>query len=171
MHPKYAETPKIPYTALYSGNIELWRWLCTKNIMEKIGDTLFVHGGIAAELLQWEYSVAEVNGLSRPFYNRAHETHNDPFLHTIFNSDNSPFWYRGYYQNETNEGHIDSILAHFGVKTIVTGHTVVNKVSSFYHGKVINIDTNHAAGISEALVIRRGKYYRVDKRGKKEKIK
>lgn len=171
MHPKYAETSRLPYTALYNGNIELWRWLCTKNIMEKIGDTLFVHGGVSEELLQWNLSVTEINEFSRPFYNKINQAFDDPFLQIIFSSTTSPFWYRGYYHNGINEDIIDTILAHFGIKTIVTGHTVVTKISSYYKGKVINIDTDHAAGISEALYIRHGKFYRVDKKGKIEKIK
>ena len=98
VHPKYATSSSIPYTALYNGNSELWRWVCTKNIIEKIGDTLFVHAGISKELLRLNLSVAEINNLARPYYTKTNELYSDPALNTIFNSENSPFWYRGYYQ-------------------------------------------------------------------------
>lgn len=171
VHPKYASSSKIPYTALYNGNNELWNWLRTKNIIEKIGSTLFVHAGIAPELLNLNLSIQEINNLSRPYYTKANEQFNDPALQTIFNTDQSPFWYRGYYQNGITEDQVDATLRHFGVKTIVTGHTVVDKITSFFNGKVINVDTDHASGNSEALLIKKGRFYRIDKKGKHERIK
>lgn len=173
VHPTYAKSSGVPFTALYSGNNELWRWLCTKNIMEKIGDILFVHGGIAPELLQLKLSVADINNRVRPFYNRANQTFEDPLLSTVFNSIKSPFWYRGYYLNENgvSEDVINATLEHFGVKTIVTGHTVVSQVTSYFDGKLINIDTDHAAGQSEGLLIRKDKFYRVRYKVRRERVK
>jgi hypothetical protein len=171
IHPKYASSTKIPYTALYNGNSELWNWICTKNIIEKIGDTLYVHGGISNELLKLNLSVTEINNIARPNYTKASELFIDSVLNTIFNTDNSPFWYRGYYKNEATEELIDATLKHFGVTTIVTGHTIVNKVTSYFNHKLINIDTDHASGNSEALFIKKNRFYRVDKDGNRERIK
>lgn len=174
VHPKYAErsnTSRSPSTALYDGNTELWRWLRTKNILEKIGDTLFVHGGISPELLQLNLSLNEINNLARPYYTKANESFTDPARNIIFNSEYSPFWYRGYYKQEVTEELIDATLKHFGVNTIVTGHTVVDKVTPFFNGKVINVDTDHASGNSEALLIKKNRFYRIDKEGKRERIK
>jgi hypothetical protein len=174
VHPKYAPktaNTKHPSAALYDANSELWRWLCTKNIVEKIGSTLFVHGGIAYELLHFKLSVYEINDLARPYYARAKEKFVDPVLNTLFNSDYSPFWYRGYYQKEISEEQIDETLRHFEVNTIVTGHTIVEKVTPFFNGKIINVNTDHAMGKSEALLIRKGKFYRIEKDGKREKMK
>lgn len=173
VHPKYAQSSSIPFTALYNGNNELWRWLCTKNVMEKIGDVLFVHAGISPQLLQLQLSIPDINNRIRPFYNRANQSFDDPLLNTVFNCTNSPFWYRGYYlaENGVSEEVINATLEHFGVKTIVTGHTVVNQVTSYFDGKVINIDTDHAAGQSEALLIRKHRFYRVRYKAKRERIK
>lgn len=173
IHPKYAQSSSVPFTALYNGNNELWRWLCTKNVMEKIGDILFVHAGVAPELLHLNLSVADINNRIRPFYNRANQSFDDPLLKTVFNSTNSPFWYRGYYvaENGVSDEVIDATLQHFGVKTIVTGHTVVSQVTSYFDGKVINIDTDHAAGKSEGLFIRKNRFYRVRYKAKRERIK
>lgn len=50
----------------------------------------------------------------------------------------------------------------------VTGHTVVaDTISAHYNGKVINIDTPHKSGKSEALLLKKGKFYRVDMNGEK----
>ena len=173
VHPKYAEQArsKKSHTAIYGGNSELWRWLRTKNIVERIGDVLFVHGGIAEQLLQLKIPLDVINTSVRPFYTRANDQFTDPLLSLVFNSDNSPFWYRGYYQQETDKKLIDATIQLYEVNTIVTGHTVVDSIVSYYDGKVINIDTDHASGNSQALLIRRDRFYRVDSTGKRQRIK
>jgi hypothetical protein len=171
VHPKYSASSKVTHTALYYGNNELWQWLCTKNIIEKVGNILFVHAGIANELLQLNLSIEEINNLARPYYTRTNEEFASPVINTIFNSEKSPFWYRGYYRDTANEELIDATLKHFRVKTIVTGHTVVDKVTSFFNGKVFNVDTDHASGNSEALMIIKHRFYRIDKDGKRERLK
>jgi hypothetical protein len=170
VHPKYAQTPGIPYTALYNGNSELWQWLCTKNIIEKIGDLLFVHGGISNEFLQHDLTITEINNVARPHYTKAGNVFSDPLLTDIFNSENSPFWYRGYYKESANEKMIDDILLKYDSKIIITGHTIVDQVSAFFNGKVINVDTNHAGGMSEALLIKKGRFYRITNGGKKKRL-
>ena len=174
VHPKYApKSPRAstPSAALYDANSELWRWLRTKNIIEKIGRTLFVHGGISTELLQYGLSVPEINNLARAHYTSAYEKFTDPVLNTIFNSDYSPFWFRGYYQQNISEEQVEATLKYFSVNTIVTGHTIVEKVSSFFNGKVMNVNTDHASGRSEALLIHKNKYYRIEREGRRERMK
>lgn len=169
-HPKYTSSMKSS-DVLYDDNPGLLQWLCTKNIAEKIGEILFVHAGISAGLLKLNLSVSEINSIARPYYTKANVSFSDPVLNTIFNSKHSPFWYRGYYQDTVNEELIDATLKHFSVKTIVTGHTVMDKVTSFFNGKIINVDTDHASGNSEALLIRKNRFYRIDKEGRRERIK
>lgn len=170
-HPKYADRKNGHATALYDGNNELWRWLCTKNIVEKIGDTLFVHAGIAKEIVQLGLSVDEINSLARPYYTRADETFTDPVLSLLYNGNTSPFWYRGYYVGLSSEEEVDASLKHFRVNTIVTGHTIIDRIDSFFNGKVINVNTDHASGNSEGLLIRKNKFYRVTAKGDRERIK
>lgn len=172
VHPKYATTAnhKLGHVALYGGNEELWRWLRTKNIIEKIGDILFVHGGIAIDMLNLQLSVDEINNKVRPFYTRSGEPFSDPLLNVVFNN-NSPFWYRGYYQSSASQEQIDKTLMFYKVNTIVTGHTIVDKVSSFFDGKVINVNTDHSIGNSEALLMKRNQFYRVKNNGHKVWIK
>lgn len=173
VHPRYVkqEGENISHTALYDGSNELWRWLYTKNIMERIGEILFVHAGISRELNQLPYSIREINLLARPYYTSAQQIDAKPHLGILFDSENSPFWYRGYYNGSATEDIVDETLAKFNVGTIVTGHTVVEKVGCYFNKKVINVNTDHAAEISEALLIKGNQYYRVDGWGNREKIK
>lgn len=157
------------YVSLYDDNSELGRWLRTKNIMEKIGDNLFAHGGISAEMNKLNMSISDINQLSRPYYADTTFNYTDQKLDTIFGN-LGPFWYRGYYYNQikASPNQIDSTLSQFNVKHIVTGHSLVaDTVSVWYNGKVLNTDTHHAAGKSEALLIENDKYYRVNAEGKK----
>ena len=51
VNPKYMEAAGLlnkGYTSLYGDSAEIGRWLRTKNVMEKINDILFVHGGVSS---------------------------------------------------------------------------------------------------------------------------
>jgi len=155
---------------LYGENSELGRWLRTKNVVEKIGGLLFLHGGISAEMNGMDISVTRINDLARPYYPDSTYIYNDKKLDTIY-SDSGPFWYRGYYKSKTQvaaTSQIDSTLQKFYVKHIVTGHTIVADTISLWHnGKLIDLDVHHAEGKSEALYIEDDKYYRINGKGEK----
>ncbi len=174
VHPKYAYNTSsfhLSPTALYDANSELWRWLCTKNIVEKIGNVLFVHGGIAPALLEYNLSVPEINEVARPWFTKANGSFTDQLLHLLFSGEDSPFWYRGYYNGLITEEIIDVILARFEVTTIITGHTMVEQVRSYFNGKVINVNTDHASGNSEGLVITKNQHFYRAMDKKRERIK
>ncbi len=157
------------YVTLYDENSELGRWLRTKNIVEKIGDIMFAHGGISGDINSMNISVNEINSLARPYYSDTISHYTNEKSATIF-SDLGPFWYRGYYE-KGNPGiplQMDSTLAQFGVNHIITGHTIVSDtISVWYNGKLLDTDVHHAGGKSEALLIEGDKYYRVNAEGKK----
>lgn len=159
----------IPLSELYSESNELGRWLRTKNIIEKIGDHLFVHAGISQKINNLNLSIEQINTLARPVLD-LYQKHENDTLQTIMWSD-GPLWYRGYYGKESIPEVIDQTLEQYEVSRIITGHTVVaDSISTWYDGKVINIDTRHAEGFSEALLIKDGKYYAIDKTGRKRNL-
>jgi hypothetical protein len=172
VQPKYIQNAALlneNYLSLYNENSELGRWLRTKNIMERIGDILFMHGGISAEMNKLDISIAKINELSRPFYPDTTYKYPDPRLDILY-SDFGPFWYRGYYTGnpKATESQIDSTLEKFGIKHIATGHTIVAEtISVWFNGKVFNTDVHHAKGHSEALLVDGGKYYRINAAGEK----
>jgi hypothetical protein len=157
------------YISLYDKNSELGRWLRTKNITEKIGDIMFAHGGISGIVDIMNISVPEINMLARPYYDDTSYKYSDPKTDILY-SDLGPFWYRGYYMNRNKDVsyQIDSALAQFNVKHIITGHTIVaDTISVWYKGRLLNTDVHHAEGKSEALVIEEKNFYRVNQEGKK----
>lgn len=167
-----AELMKKNLTQLYNENSELGRWLRSKNIVEKIGDLLFLHGGISRALNQIPLSVADINRLARPHYAMKKDDYQDERINCLMNPRTSPFWYRSYYDDKNEMPQIiDSTLRKFNVNRIVTGHTIVSDtISIHYEGKVINTDTKHAESNSEALLIEGGHYFRVNREGRKIKL-
>ncbi|HYM93401.1 MAG TPA: metallophosphoesterase [Chitinophagaceae bacterium] len=172
IHPKYLQTVtslKEQYTSLYDENSEIGRWLRTKNIMEKIGDLLFTHGGISPEINRMDASITDINELARPFYSNTTYRYPDPRIDIIY-GESGPFWYRGYYMGKriATPEQIDSTLTKFYVRHIFTGHTIIaDTVSMWYDEKLFDTDVHHAGGKSEALLIEDKKFYRVNPKGQK----
>ncbi|MEO6328322.1 MAG: metallophosphoesterase [Ginsengibacter sp.] len=169
---KYLDNAKLlnqKYVTLYDENSEIGRWLRTKNVVEKIGDIIFAHGGISDNINRMNISSNAINKLARPYYADSTYKYSDERSDTIF-SDAGPFWYRGYYvkNNLAISVQIDNTLSRFSVNHIITGHTIVaDTISVWYNGKLLNTDVHHAEGKSEALLIDNGKFYRVNADGNK----
>jgi hypothetical protein len=90
---------------------------------------------------------------------------------TLYYNKTAPFWYRGYYNGDTNyiREQVANTLKKFDVERIITGHTIVaDTISVWYSDKVIDVDTHHAGGKSEALFIDGDNYYRVNGEGEKK---
>lgn len=188
VRPKYfygAELMGKNIKELYKRNTELGDWLRTKNIMERIGDILFVHGGISKEFTDSvALTIDGVNNVFRANLNESKKIERDARF--IFSQHYSPFWFRQYYEDKDglledvrdttrklivhhpSEDELEVILSKWGAEKIVTGHTVVaDTVSVHYNGKVFNTDTKHIEGESEALLIEGHNYYRVDQLGRR----
>src|SRR5688572_6646429 len=93
---KYLENAGLldqKYSSLYDENSELGRWLRTKNIVERIGDFLFTHGGISGAVNNLNLSIRDINNLARPYYADTNYNYSDKTSDILF-SDLGPFWYR-----------------------------------------------------------------------------
>ena len=176
LNKKYLENAALldqKYISLYDENSELGRWLRTKNIIERIGDIIFTHGGISSAINKLNLSLREINKLARPYYADTIYQYEDAKSDIIF-SNLGPFWYRGYYdeKNTSVPLQIDSTLSQFKARQIITGHSIVaDTVSMWYGGRLFNTDVPHSTGKSEALLIEKDTYYRVDINGKKSFLK
>jgi len=170
-NPKYLNLAKqkgVSYRRFYSEQTELGRWLHTKNIVEKIGNLLLVHGGISQAVNQWGESLDLINAVARRHYGSSSEILPMPEARLLL-FDEGPLWYRGYYRGLlASQAQVDSTLKLFGVERIITGHTPVEQIRSFYKGKVFNVDVPHAKGGSEGLLIEDNKFYRLGLHGSKD---
>jgi hypothetical protein len=161
------------FVSLYGENSELGKWMRSKNVVEKIGDLVLMHGGISAEINRMDIDISEINKIARPFYGDSLYVYPDLRVDTIY-GDKGPFWYRGYYSKPDSsvEGQVKESLSKFRVNHVVTGHTIVaDTVSMWYGGRVFNVDTHHQKGHSEALLVEGKSFYRVNAQGEKKLLK
>jgi len=164
------------YRVLMDHNTILIDWIKKRNCIEKIGDTLFVHAGISPEFFYHELSIHQTNSILHQYLNNEYV---DPILAEAVIGGLGPLWYRGFVRSSTREDSyekveevfIDQVLEFYRVKRIVIGHTLVDHVSSDYHGKVWRVDFLHAqerlSKKSEALLIEDDNIFRINGVGKK----
>ena len=170
---KYLDNARLMqkgYERVFDKNHELGRWLNTKNIVEKIGKRLFLHGGISDEVNELNTTISDINQLVRPYYSNSMDERTNQNVKTILSTKVGPFWYRGYYMGtqRATQKQINKTLSKFDVTDIITGHTVVAaEITVHYDGKVIDLDTHDYNGHIEALLIEDEKYYRINLIGEK----
>ena len=163
---------------LWAENFELGRWLRSKPVVLKIGDILFVHGGISPRVLSKKLSLEEIDSEAKnniTIGTTINRNINDSILH---GSDGILF-YRNLAKDMTKYGfgkkatmeHVDQILLHFQVQKIAIGHTIVEHIGHDYNQKVLRVDVAHSDGIKEALLIKNGLLWVVDHKGKKSPLK
>lgn len=176
VHPNYQQVASLmgkTYQDLFSINTELGRWLRTKNIMERIGDYLFLHGGVSQTINESGLSLKQINNRVRPYYEMSgyDSLLNSAHVMPFFSGDTSPFWYRGYFVDpRASMAQVDSTLNLFKVKRIIVGHTIVDSIQTLYEGKVVAIDVNYHIGNYQALAIEVENIYRMNESGEKKKL-
>jgi len=157
---------KIPYKEWISERSVIGDWLRKKNCMEKIGDKLFLHGGLNPEMAKKGWSVEKVNQLFRTAMSSSWGSLG--IESQLVTGRNGPLWYRGMSFQELRQGQVDTIISAFGVEQVVVGHTIVDaeNISWLYGGRVINIDLYHAAnmkkGILRVLLITKDGCFEID---------
>ncbi len=153
---------------LYTKQTELGRWLRSKNIIERIGNFLCLHAGIAPIFNIQGISPQNINDVCRPFYDQGQ---NDRALDSAklvpFFDERSPFWYRGYFlEPRASMAAVDSTLMLFDCNKIIVGHTILTlNPAMYYKGKVIAIDVNEHEGHCAAVLYVDKKWWFVDKDG------
>lgn len=149
----------VEHRFAFEGNGKYGTWIRENNAVLRIGDFLFVHGGISPKYAGM--TIADLNKGVRA----AIAVDARPAPDNIAEDSEGPLWYRGL--AATDEAllaeHVDSVLARFGVKHIVIGHTVTaGTVMPRFDGKVIMIDVGLSAsygGPPGALIIEQGVPY------------
>ncbi len=170
-----AKKMNMPYKSLYGESTELGRWLRSKNVIEKIGSTLFVHGGISPRISDNNLQLSKINEIARTNYGkdkwRVKQKGGLPQL--IFGND-GPMWYRGYFSDGLDQQAIDNICLKYGAKRIVVGHTIVNEISTLFDERIFAIDVKHITMIDKraanALLMDGNKLYKIDVDGKRHSI-
>ncbi|MGO9261574.1 MAG: metallophosphoesterase [Bryobacteraceae bacterium] len=142
------------------------KWIRSHDTIVKINDAIYLHGGISPRCATMPLSqinetiAAELGDVTKI---------KDGSLVT---AEDGPLWYRGLAQDEGDaiEAHVNKVLASYGVKRIVIGHTpTAGAVIPRFDGKVVQIDVGLSAvygGHRACLLWEDGRFYAVH-RGEK----
>lgn len=171
---KSAQAMGYDYMDLYNENTELGKWLRSKNLVEKIGDNICLHGGVSAEVNNLGLSIEELNNVSRPYigFRDLKKKVTDSTILKIFSS-NGLFWNRDYFkEQQVDEKVIDQTLTMHKAKRLVVGHTITATNVGFYHnGKVLGVDVNQHAGKHEGALYENKKWFKINLTGQKIPLK
>ncbi|MBG8552400.1 metallophosphoesterase [Hymenobacter guriensis] len=170
-----ADTLGVPYNQWYTRSTVLGRWLRTKNVVEKIGTTLFVHGGIGPEVVMQKLPLTKLNDLARISLDKPVAALT-ALEKQVTQPPSSPDWYRGLAQQEASAAHVAQLMQLYTASRVVIGHTPVEHISTLYDGKVVAIDLPHqehtAAGRPvQALWLEKGQLTIIDSQGQKSPLK
>ncbi|MBM3790697.1 MAG: protein-tyrosine-phosphatase [Acidobacteria bacterium] len=142
----------------YGPNGKYGQWIRSRNVVIRIDDSLFVHGGIGPKYA--DFPPDAINDKVRG------ELADYSLLEGGFATDREgPLWYRGLAQGDELElgPHVDAVLKHFGVRRIVIGHTPTRTtILPRFEGKVILADvglSGYYGGPPACVIIEKGKPY------------
>lgn len=173
---------------LYGEQTHLGRWLRSKNVMEKVGDYLFVHAGLNKILVEEGITQGQINAIAKQYYGRNPDADSlDRKAYLILKSNHSPFWDRTLSMNifykiqyfyrapfkeipvAQTQQDLEKVLEFYNASKIIIGHSIVNNIKSDYDGRVIKIDLKHGqekfSGKTKGLLIHKAQLYAVDDLG------
>jgi len=162
---------RVHYDELYGPDMEMGRWLRTRNTAIKVNDVLFVHGGLPPRLAEESMSLTRINQMGRANLDlRSYEVAFSDSIRAFYgHTPTGPYWYRGYHGDQENrysqatDEEIDATLAAYGVSAVVVGHTEVDQVESLYGGRVYAIDVPlNELGTFQGLMWEAGRFFRVE---------
>ena len=140
-------------------------WLRRLNAVVRIGDTLFLHGGISPKYA--DFPLRELNDRVR-----RELAEPDPMTALVSSDPDGPLWFRGLAQGDPALApHLAAVLAMNESRRMVVGHTVTEGGLVFprYDGRVVQIDvglSKYYGGPPAALVLEEGKAFALH-RGKR----
>ena len=151
LHPKYRRLCRDVFhesmPSLYGPATELGRWLRTRPALLRLGNFLFLHGGLDPESFPEKLDLKAVNGAVRKGLDLGYrEAKGNP----VFGS-RGPLWYRGLLpgiqpEAEASEQAVADLLKRNGLRALIVGHTTLEQVTAFHGGQVFGVDAGFKEG-------------------------
>jgi len=171
---------KIATQFLYSDKTELGKWLRSKNVIEKIGNYIFVHAGLSPEILKYNASISQINKIARENWDKnLYDEEENNKVENFITGKKGVYWYRGLaqdykYYNKIKVNELNEVLKFYQAEKIVFGHSVMEDITKEFNGKAINTDVKHGqeknSEKTKGLLIQNGIEYKIDGKGKKTKL-
>jgi hypothetical protein len=145
----------VEHKLAWSPSGELGRWAASNPAVARIGDTLFVHGGLSAEYAK--LGTAEVNRRVAAAMAAA-----DSSPASVLSDPLGPLWYRGLVTRDPKadpdgaaaaaakprpplEEELAAVLAATGARRIVVGHTpILSGIAISHGGRLVRVDTGNS---------------------------
>lgn len=192
---KYADVAAqfhLNFRQFFAPDTVLGHWLRQKNVVVKIGNRLFLHGGISEPVLDRRLSIEEVNRLAR-LYVDSNGLLNAPqsdreAADEVFGRDGI-LWSKVYFdisiprgfvgairgnlrESEAGRAALERALAFYGCRQIVVGHSYTRTITPLYGKRLIAIDVIQGGNdivdqdsTAEMLLIEGERLYRIGLRG------
>ncbi len=123
----------------------------TRNVILRIGDWIFVHGGITPRLAK-KYKIVEINNLMRRYLLGEEKLEHDKCFRELFLNSGSVLWTRRYSEDKPDCKNLNKTLEYLGATKMVIGHTPQEYINCRCKNSVWRIDT----GMSQAFGKRKG---------------
>lgn len=159
-HPEhlYALKQMGGYTEAFAADTVIGGWLRQQPVIVKLGDTVFVHGGVSPRLVTAGLSAETINAASVAYWTQpTPDATNRVALEAVFGMEGVT-QYRGYlmaldeiYPLAT-EKEVEAALTHLAAARIVVAHTLVPRVEQHYGGRVYAVDVNDDSAAAEVLM-------------------
>jgi hypothetical protein len=152
------------------------KWLLQRNVVIKINNIIFVHGGISEKFSKWGLKKInnrlrlELEDLRRAAMNFTRSKIPD-FQRQIAWNPNGPYWYRGFATTDEDDfkENVDRILKNLEAEYMVIAHTPqvieTKEDMQFFQGRIWIIDTGiselyrtHMGGRLSAFIIDNGEF-------------
>lgn len=150
VHEKYQHTQQIvglSQAELYGPSSVIGQWLRQQPTIVILGNTLFVHGGISADLVNSHMNVTQINQrLATSLTYSAEQLQSDAVLR-LLHGEMGPLWYRGYFREPLiKDDEFERALRQFNVRRIVVGHTTQPHITTALAQRVIVVDAGIKSG-------------------------
>jgi len=141
-------------TTLYGETTVLGRWLRQLPLFVRINDTLFVHGGISAELAAHPATPAALLDSFAHSWGRSKPQLETQPLQQLLQGSTGPLWYRGYFpkQGEVDTKALQQQLRRFSATQVVVGHTSMDDVYRHHNGLVYSVDSSIKKGKTGSML-------------------
>jgi len=92
-----AKKLKCSYGEMFDNNTELGRWLRSRNMIEKIGETIYVHAGLSPQIAGCQLSLEEINEICHAHIGQKQDVlqSKGASISLVF-AKVGPLWYRGF---------------------------------------------------------------------------
>ncbi|MDX1455097.1 MAG: metallophosphoesterase [Gammaproteobacteria bacterium] len=149
LHDSYIRVEQLlgeTMTELYAPGSVLGDWLRSRPIMMRVNDNLLMHAGVPPGVAEAGIALPDINTAMRQLL-LAGSGGDARMADDWLDGGGGPVWYRGHAGKDgISEAELDAQLAHFGVKRLIGGHNSFDRISVYFGGRVLQVDSSIKLG-------------------------